>query len=80
MCVCVCVYNKKRKKKKKYIYIYIFNSIFRRVNPFDQPGSNVLDPSSENLAFAQNFTVRFLGSMEVQTDRGTKLLLTKLQI
>ncbi|XP_041348369.1 DCC-interacting protein 13-alpha-like isoform X3 [Gigantopelta aegis] len=46
----------------------------KRVNPFNQPGSEALDSANENLAFAQNFTVRFLGSMEVQTDRGEQLV------
>ncbi|XP_041348368.1 DCC-interacting protein 13-alpha-like isoform X2 [Gigantopelta aegis] len=49
-------------------------SSVRRVNPFNQPGSEALDSANENLAFAQNFTVRFLGSMEVQTDRGEQLV------
>lgn len=43
----------------------------RRINPFDQSGTDLVDTPYDNAAFSQNFTVRFLGSMEVKKDRGT---------
>ncbi len=44
---------------------------FRRVNPFDQFRDEVeRDELTDDSAFCQNFTVRFLGSMEVRSDRG----------
>lgn len=46
----------------------------RRINPFDQSGADLLDTPYDNAAFAQNFTVRFLGSMEVKNDRGEQLV------
>ncbi|KAK7464555.1 hypothetical protein BaRGS_00037890, partial [Batillaria attramentaria] len=33
----------------------------KRINPFDQSGADLLDTPYDNAAFAQNFTVRFLG-------------------
>ncbi|XP_025106871.1 DCC-interacting protein 13-alpha-like isoform X4 [Pomacea canaliculata] len=45
-----------------------------RINPFDQSGSELLSTPYDNAAFAQNFTVRFLGSMEVKQDRGEQLV------
>ncbi|XP_025106869.1 DCC-interacting protein 13-alpha-like isoform X2 [Pomacea canaliculata] len=46
----------------------------KRINPFDQSGSELLSTPYDNAAFAQNFTVRFLGSMEVKQDRGEQLV------
>lgn len=42
----------------------------RRINPFDQSGTELVDTPYDNAAFSQKFTVRFLGSMEVKKDRG----------
>lgn len=55
----------------KFIYFKL-TYLHRRINPFDQSGSELLSTPYDNAAFAQNFTVRFLGSMEVKQDRGKK--------
>nr|XP_011425916.2 DCC-interacting protein 13-alpha isoform X8 [Crassostrea gigas] len=52
-------------------------SINRRINPFDQSANEVLDTldsAIDNSTFVESFVVRFLGSMEVTTDRGEKLV------
>ncbi|XP_011425916.3 DCC-interacting protein 13-alpha isoform X7 [Magallana gigas] len=52
-------------------------SISRRINPFDQSANEVLDTldsAIDNSTFVESFVVRFLGSMEVTTDRGEKLV------
>ncbi|KAL3853219.1 hypothetical protein ACJMK2_016775 [Sinanodonta woodiana] len=49
----------------------------RRLNPFDQSAVDVLsalDDVLEHAVFSEQFTVRFLGSMEVKMDRGEKLV------
>ncbi|XP_046548744.1 LOW QUALITY PROTEIN: DCC-interacting protein 13-alpha-like [Haliotis rubra] len=46
----------------------------KRINPFDQSSVDVLDSPVDNAAFSQSFTVRFLGSMEVKSDRGEQLV------
>uniref|UniRef100_A0A2C9LB95 PH domain-containing protein n=1 Tax=Biomphalaria glabrata TaxID=6526 RepID=A0A2C9LB95_BIOGL len=46
----------------------------KRVNPFDQASSIVLNPAFDNAAFSETFTTRFLGSMEVKGDRGEQLV------
>eukprot|EP00105_Crassostrea_gigas_P038222 XP_019922370.1 PREDICTED: DCC-interacting protein 13-alpha isoform X7 [Crassostrea gigas] len=48
-----------------------------RINPFDQSANEVLDTldsAIDNSTFVESFVVRFLGSMEVTTDRGEKLV------
>lgn len=52
-------------------------SISRRINPFDQSANEVLDTldsAIDNSTFVESFVVRFLGSMEVTTDRGERLV------
>lgn len=49
----------------------------KRINPFDQSANEVLDTldsAIDNSTFVESFVVRFLGSMEVTTDRGEKLV------
>ncbi|XP_067684007.1 DCC-interacting protein 13-alpha-like isoform X1 [Haliotis asinina] len=46
----------------------------KRINPFDQSSVDLLDSPVDNAAFSQSFTVRFLGSMEVKSDRGEQLV------
>ncbi|KAL3853218.1 hypothetical protein ACJMK2_016775 [Sinanodonta woodiana] len=49
----------------------------KRLNPFDQSAVDVLsalDDVLEHAVFSEQFTVRFLGSMEVKMDRGEKLV------
>ncbi|XP_061175855.1 DCC-interacting protein 13-alpha-like isoform X4 [Saccostrea echinata] len=53
------------------------SSSSRRINPFDQSANEVLDSldsAIDNATFVESFVVRFLGSMEVPTDRGEKLV------
>lgn len=51
--------------------MFIFSCIFRRINPFDESSVDVMhETAGENAAFSQPFTVRFCGSMEVNSDRG----------
>nr|XP_019922370.2 DCC-interacting protein 13-alpha isoform X7 [Crassostrea gigas] len=53
------------------------NSPEPRINPFDQSANEVLDTldsAIDNSTFVESFVVRFLGSMEVTTDRGEKLV------
>ncbi|XP_060079212.1 DCC-interacting protein 13-alpha-like isoform X2 [Ylistrum balloti] len=48
-----------------------------RINPFDQSATEVLDTldaAIENASFVESFLVRFLGSMEVKSDRGEPLV------
>nr|XP_022299272.1 DCC-interacting protein 13-alpha-like isoform X3 [Crassostrea virginica] len=48
-----------------------------RINPFDQSSNEVLDTldsAIDSATFVESFVVRFLGSMEVTTDRGEKLV------
>ncbi|XP_062578801.1 DCC-interacting protein 13-alpha-like isoform X5 [Saccostrea cucullata] len=48
-----------------------------RINPFDQSANEVLDSldsAIDNATFVESFVVRFLGSMEVPTDRGERLV------
>nr|XP_022299277.1 DCC-interacting protein 13-alpha-like isoform X8 [Crassostrea virginica] len=52
-------------------------SLGRRINPFDQSSNEVLDTldsAIDSATFVESFVVRFLGSMEVTTDRGEKLV------
>ncbi|XP_062578797.1 DCC-interacting protein 13-alpha-like isoform X1 [Saccostrea cucullata] len=49
----------------------------KRINPFDQSANEVLDSldsAIDNATFVESFVVRFLGSMEVPTDRGERLV------
>ncbi|KAK7102909.1 DCC-interacting protein 13-alpha-like isoform X2 [Littorina saxatilis] len=46
----------------------------KRINPFDQSGTDLVDTAFDNAAFSQKFTVRFLGSMEVKKDRGEQMV------
>lgn len=49
----------------------------KRINPFDQSATDVLDTldaAIENASFVESFVVRFLGSMEVKSDRGEPLV------
>ncbi|XP_052678245.1 DCC-interacting protein 13-alpha-like isoform X6 [Crassostrea angulata] len=49
----------------------------KRINPFDQSANELLDTldsAIDNSTFVESFVVRFLGSMEVTTDRGEKLV------
>lgn len=46
----------------------------KRINPFDQSGADLVETPYDNAAFSQNFTVRFLGSMEVKKDRGEQMV------
>ncbi|XP_013390829.1 DCC-interacting protein 13-alpha-like [Lingula anatina] len=47
----------------------------KRINPFDQTSLQmVADDHGAGTAFSQSFLVRFLGSMEVKTDRGEQLI------
>ncbi|XP_021370338.1 DCC-interacting protein 13-alpha-like isoform X1 [Mizuhopecten yessoensis] len=49
----------------------------KRINPFDQSATDVLDTldaAIENASFVESFLVRFLGSMEVKSDRGDSLV------
>ncbi|XP_062578802.1 DCC-interacting protein 13-alpha-like isoform X6 [Saccostrea cucullata] len=53
------------------------SSSSRRINPFDQSANEVLDSldsAIDNATFVESFVVRFLGSMEVPTDRGERLV------
>jgi len=43
----------------------------KRLNPFDQ---SALNPAFESATFSEQFTTRFLGSMEVKGDRGEQLV------
>ncbi|XP_056000625.1 DCC-interacting protein 13-alpha-like isoform X7 [Ostrea edulis] len=48
-----------------------------RINPFDQSANEVLDTldsAIDTATYVESFVVRFLGSMEVTTDRGDKLV------
>ncbi|XP_048744317.1 DCC-interacting protein 13-alpha-like isoform X8 [Ostrea edulis] len=52
-------------------------SLSRRINPFDQSANEVLDTldsAIDTATYVESFVVRFLGSMEVTTDRGDKLV------
>lgn len=52
----------------------------RRINPFDQSPEDIhKDTPADNVAFSRTFTVRFLGSMEVKTDRGEPLVLETIR-
>lgn len=56
---------------------YLYFCCNRRINPFDQSANEVLDTldsAIDNSTFVESFVVRFLGSMEVTTDRGKILL------
>ncbi|XP_048744313.1 DCC-interacting protein 13-alpha-like isoform X2 [Ostrea edulis] len=49
----------------------------KRINPFDQSANEVLDTldsAIDTATYVESFVVRFLGSMEVTTDRGDKLV------
>ncbi len=46
-------------------------SCFRRINPFDESKTTMVAGNGGNAAFHEVFDVRFCGSMQVQTDRGT---------
>ncbi|XP_064604582.1 DCC-interacting protein 13-alpha-like isoform X3 [Liolophura sinensis] len=51
-----------------------------RINPFDESSVDVMhETAGENAAFSQPFTVRFCGSMEVNSDRGEGLVLATIR-
>ncbi|XP_064604580.1 DCC-interacting protein 13-alpha-like isoform X1 [Liolophura sinensis] len=52
----------------------------KRINPFDESSVDVMhETAGENAAFSQPFTVRFCGSMEVNSDRGEGLVLATIR-